>query len=214
MKLVRTEPVLLCVRIEGQSKTFPTLPIAERYQVTVPPCVMPVHTDMTDASGSSDRTVVLGTDTQVPGESSALPGMKQSVYRAEFLAVVRALEGCQPRLIVNDCKGVVKAVQTFQTGRRHPNGRNKPGKKLLALQPGQQIRWMKAHQTQAAVEHGTVTAADLHGNGQADRLANQGTETHGPLGPDATWASWADFANKVYHFWRFCGSTTLGATRQ
>eukprot|EP00971_Amphidinium_carterae_P309971 6159861-Amphidinium_carterae.1 len=30
------------------------------------------------------------------------------------------------------------------------------------------LRWMKAHQTQAAVDQGKVTAADLFGNGQAD----------------------------------------------
>eukprot|EP00971_Amphidinium_carterae_P253279 5028426-Amphidinium_carterae.1 len=64
---------------------------------------------------------------------------------------------------------------------------------------------MSAHQTHAAVDHGRVTAADLHGNGQADLLANQGTEAHGRLAPDATWISWADFANKLYHFWTFVG---------
>eukprot|EP00971_Amphidinium_carterae_P349343 6490968-Amphidinium_carterae.7 len=40
------------------------------------------------------------------------------VYRAEFLAVVRALEECQPHEVVSDCKGVVKTVQALQTGRR------------------------------------------------------------------------------------------------
>eukprot|EP00971_Amphidinium_carterae_P040529 795462-Amphidinium_carterae.1 len=35
---------------------------------------------------------------------------------------------------------------------------------------------MKAHQTQAAVDCGTVTAVDLHGNAQADVLANPGLE--------------------------------------
>eukprot|EP00971_Amphidinium_carterae_P127900 2533210-Amphidinium_carterae.1 len=42
-----------------------------------------------------------------------LPGIKQSVYRAEFLAVVRALEECQPHEVVSDCKGVAKAVQAL-----------------------------------------------------------------------------------------------------
>eukprot|EP00971_Amphidinium_carterae_P283226 5622914-Amphidinium_carterae.1 len=45
-----------------------------------------------------------------------LPGLKQSVYRAEFLAVVRALEECHPHDVVSHCKGVVKAVQALQTG--------------------------------------------------------------------------------------------------
>eukprot|EP00971_Amphidinium_carterae_P003232 63736-Amphidinium_carterae.1 len=50
-----------------------------------------------------------------------------------------------------------------------------------------------------------VTAANHHGKGQADELANQGTAAHGPLDLDATWTRWADFANKVYHFWRLVG---------
>eukprot|EP00971_Amphidinium_carterae_P259269 5144569-Amphidinium_carterae.1 len=48
---------------------------------------------------------------------------------------------------------------------------------------------MKAHQTQNAVDNGTVTAAHIHGNGQADLVANQ-------LAPDANWVRWADFAYK------------------
>eukprot|EP00971_Amphidinium_carterae_P145912 2892046-Amphidinium_carterae.3 len=74
-----------------------------------------------------------------------LPGLKQSVYRAEFLAVVRALEERQPHSVLSDC------------------------------------------------------------NQQADVLANQGTAQHDPLDPDATWLTWADFATKVYHFWRLVG---------
>eukprot|EP00971_Amphidinium_carterae_P329168 6461467-Amphidinium_carterae.1 len=64
---------------------------------------------------------------------------------------------------------------------------------------------MKAHPKQTDVDNGRVTAEDLHGNGQADILANEGTAAHGPLEPDATWLRWADFANKVFHFWRLVG---------
>eukprot|EP00971_Amphidinium_carterae_P274226 5442339-Amphidinium_carterae.1 len=146
------------------------------------------------------------TDTQ---ERAWLPllGIKQSVYWAEFLAVVRAREECQPHETVTECKGVVRAVQTVQTGRRHPKGRNSDLEKrgLLVLLPGQRIRWMEAHQKQDTVDRGVVTAEDHHGNGQADVLANQGTAAHGPLDPDATWTRWADFADKVYHFWRLVG---------
>eukprot|EP00971_Amphidinium_carterae_P194173 3853107-Amphidinium_carterae.1 len=54
-----------------------------------------------------------------------LPGLRQYVYRADFLAVVRALEECQPHEVVSDGKGVVKAFQALQTGRRMPKGRNR-----------------------------------------------------------------------------------------
>eukprot|EP00971_Amphidinium_carterae_P340204 6478411-Amphidinium_carterae.1 len=49
-----------------------------------------------------------------------LRGIKQSVYRAEFLAVARALEECQLHEVVSVCKRVVKAVQVLQTGRKTP----------------------------------------------------------------------------------------------
>eukprot|EP00971_Amphidinium_carterae_P328983 6461173-Amphidinium_carterae.3 len=49
-----------------------------------------------------------------------------SVYRAEFLVVARVLEECHE--IVSDCKGVVKAVQALQTGKRHPKGRDRSRK--------------------------------------------------------------------------------------
>eukprot|EP00971_Amphidinium_carterae_P212175 4210645-Amphidinium_carterae.1 len=71
---------------------------------------------------------------------------------------------CQPHEVVSDCNGVVQAVQALQTGRRTPKGRNRD----LALSPAQRIPWMKAHKQQAAVERGTVTADELHDNGQAD----------------------------------------------
>eukprot|EP00971_Amphidinium_carterae_P340205 6478411-Amphidinium_carterae.2 len=64
------------------------------------------------------------------------------------------------------------------------------------------MRWMKAHLKLASVESGRITAEDVHGNGQADVLANQRTVDHGPLEPDAPWNGWADFANKVCHFCR------------
>eukprot|EP00971_Amphidinium_carterae_P063431 1255603-Amphidinium_carterae.2 len=92
-------------------------------------------------------------------------------------------------------------------GRRIPKGLNKDLDKraLNAYFPGQRIRWMNAHQTQGAVNRGTIVAVALHGNGQADSHADQRTAAHGPLEPDATWTRWADFANKVYHFLRFVG---------
>eukprot|EP00971_Amphidinium_carterae_P090332 1788686-Amphidinium_carterae.4 len=76
-----------------------------------------------------------------------------------------------------------QSMQALQTGRRQP----------YALLPGQK---------QTDVDNGKITAEDLHGNGQADQLANEGTAAHGPLEPDATWLKWTDFANKVYHVWR------------
>eukprot|EP00971_Amphidinium_carterae_P187621 3723867-Amphidinium_carterae.1 len=55
------------------------------------------------------------------------------------------------------------------------------------------------------VELGRITAEDLHGNGQADILANAGTAAHGQLEPEESWLQWASFANKVFHFWRLVG---------
>eukprot|EP00971_Amphidinium_carterae_P333118 6467657-Amphidinium_carterae.2 len=111
-----------------------------------------------------------------------LPGLKQSVYRAELLAVVRALEECQPQR------------RALQTGRRRPKGRNRDLEQrgLIALLPGSRIRWMKAHLNQRDVQIGRITADDFQGNQQADLLANQGTAQHGPLDPDLRLAGLCD----------------------
>eukprot|EP00971_Amphidinium_carterae_P175330 3475589-Amphidinium_carterae.1 len=42
---------------------------------------------------------------------------KQSVYRAEFLATVGALEACQLARLVSDCKGVVACLHALRAGR-------------------------------------------------------------------------------------------------
>eukprot|EP00971_Amphidinium_carterae_P157877 3129683-Amphidinium_carterae.1 len=46
-----------------------------------------------------------------------LPGIKQSVYRAEFLAVVRAVEECQPHEVISGCKGLLKRSSSCYSGR-------------------------------------------------------------------------------------------------
>eukprot|EP00971_Amphidinium_carterae_P134560 2666825-Amphidinium_carterae.2 len=104
-----------------------------------------------------------------------VPGLRQSVYRAEFHAVVRALEECQPHEVVSDCKGVVKAIQALRAGRRTPKGRNRDleSRAMKALLPGQRIRWMKAHLKQADVDSGRVTADDFQGN-QLAGLCDEG----------------------------------------
>eukprot|EP00971_Amphidinium_carterae_P217638 4320251-Amphidinium_carterae.1 len=78
-----------------------------------------VTTVWTDGSGrhSSDphhRRCGVGyyTDTQDSRQERvfcALPGIRQSVYRAELHAIARALEECSPHEVVSDCKGAVKA---------------------------------------------------------------------------------------------------------
>eukprot|EP00971_Amphidinium_carterae_P037557 738411-Amphidinium_carterae.1 len=51
-----------------------------------------------------------------------LPGLRQSVYRAEPFTVVRALKECLPSLVIGECKGVVCSVQTLQAGSRQQKG--------------------------------------------------------------------------------------------
>eukprot|EP00971_Amphidinium_carterae_P136485 2704279-Amphidinium_carterae.1 len=70
----------------------------------------------------------------------ALPGIRQSVFRAELLAVVRALEECQPRRVVSDCKA------------RLPKGRHRDLEERArrALPQDCRLQWVKAHQTREA----------------------------------------------------------------
>eukprot|EP00971_Amphidinium_carterae_P096405 1907591-Amphidinium_carterae.2 len=60
--------------------------------------------------------------------------------------LVSVLHGGKPRLERSGQTGSAR-VQAFQHGRRHPKRRNRDLQKrgLLALLPGPQIRWMKAH---------------------------------------------------------------------
>eukprot|EP00971_Amphidinium_carterae_P135646 2687497-Amphidinium_carterae.2 len=92
--------------------------------------------------------------------------------RAELLAVVRALEEseCQPRRVVNDCKGVVKALQAIQSGHRMPKGRHRDLEERArrALPQDCQLQWVKAHQIREAVDEGRITLEDFQGNLEAD----------------------------------------------
>eukprot|EP00971_Amphidinium_carterae_P004869 97399-Amphidinium_carterae.1 len=90
-----------------------------------------VRSVWTDGSGrhSSNahfRRCVVGKVTDT-GERCwmALPGCRQSVFIAELLAVVRALEECQPTRVASDCKVVVKALQAIQSGHRLPKGKHR-----------------------------------------------------------------------------------------
>eukprot|EP00971_Amphidinium_carterae_P083406 1650760-Amphidinium_carterae.4 len=122
-----------------------------------------------------------------------LPGLKQSVYRAEFLAVVRALEECKPKRLVSDCKGVISCLHALKAGRRHPTCRHRDleSRALAALPAGVQIVWMKAHQTEHDADEGRVDRSDLQGNHQADLAANEGTHEHVPLEPSEEWKQWS-----------------------
>eukprot|EP00971_Amphidinium_carterae_P182581 3623533-Amphidinium_carterae.1 len=116
-----------------------------------------VHTVRTDGSGRHSA------------------GLKQSVYRAEFLAVVRALEECKPKRLVSGCKGVVSCLHALRAGRRQPKGRHRDleSRALAALPDGVQIVWMKAHQSDRDAEEGRVEPADLQGNRMADAAVNR-----------------------------------------
>eukprot|EP00971_Amphidinium_carterae_P112279 2223932-Amphidinium_carterae.2 len=94
----------------------------------------------------SGRMVLAGTaatPTQKERVRLPLPGLKQYVYRAEFLAVVRALEKCHPHEVVSDCKGVVKACKPCKLDEGCPKG--DLDLECAALLPGQRSRWMKLH---------------------------------------------------------------------
>eukprot|EP00971_Amphidinium_carterae_P191718 3804126-Amphidinium_carterae.1 len=77
------------------------------------------------------------------GRHSSTEDVSLCTVLSSLRLVARALEECQPHEVVSDCKGVVKAVQALQTGRRRPKGRNHDVefRALNALLPGQCIRW-------------------------------------------------------------------------
>eukprot|EP00971_Amphidinium_carterae_P265560 5268159-Amphidinium_carterae.2 len=134
-----------------------------------PPCVkhhglLPAPKKQAHSSNPHFRRCGVGYCTNT-GESvfRPLPGLKESVYRAEFLAVVRALEECNPKRLVSDCKGVVSCLHALRAGRRQAKGRHRDleSRALAALPAGVQIAWMKAHQSDRDADEGSVERADL-----------------------------------------------------
>eukprot|EP00971_Amphidinium_carterae_P028195 555248-Amphidinium_carterae.1 len=106
-----------------------------------------------------------------------LPGLKQAVYRAEFLAVVRRLKSASR-------KGLAEPWPRFRLGFKS---------------------WMKAHQTDRDAEEGRVDGSDLHGNHQADVAANRGTSEHVPFEPSEEWKHWSAVCQAVRNIWLLVG---------
>eukprot|EP00971_Amphidinium_carterae_P228554 4533254-Amphidinium_carterae.2 len=137
----------------------------------------------------------------------ARPGCRQSVFRAELLAVVRALEECQPSRVVSDRKGVVKALQAIQSGRRLPKGQHRDLEERArrALPQACQLQWLKPHQTRDAVDEGRITLEDFQGNLEADEVANLGAVAHAAHEPTAEYLQWETVAKAVCNFWLLVG---------
>eukprot|EP00971_Amphidinium_carterae_P066885 1324751-Amphidinium_carterae.1 len=106
-----------------------------------------------------------------------LTGPAQSVYRAELLALVTALQGSEPgALVVSDCKRGCRGVQQLWAGQRKPRGVHRAldlEQRLLTFpRLGREVKWIKAHtDRRTAVQHG-VTEVDRQGNERADKAAN------------------------------------------
>eukprot|EP00971_Amphidinium_carterae_P286564 5689257-Amphidinium_carterae.1 len=64
----------------------------------------------------------------------------------------------------------------FQLG--HRRRRDLEERTRLALTPHTQLHWIKAHQTQQAIEDGRITMDDIHGNQEADIVSNLGSAEH------------------------------------
>eukprot|EP00971_Amphidinium_carterae_P070060 1386406-Amphidinium_carterae.1 len=92
----------------------------------------------------------------------------------ELLAVVRALEECQPRRVVSDCKGVERARR--------------------ALTQDCRLQWVKAHQSRV---EGRITLEDFQGNLEADEVANLGAGAHAPHESTAEYLRWEIAAKAV-----------------
>eukprot|EP00971_Amphidinium_carterae_P161793 3207396-Amphidinium_carterae.1 len=141
-------------------------------------------------------------------KSLASAGCRQSVFRAELLAVVRALEECHPRRVVSDCKGVVKALQAIQSFQRHPKAWRHKDLEVgarNALTQACQLHWVKAHQTRHAVDERWITLKDFQGNQEADEVANLGAVAHAAHEPTAEYLRWRLWLRRFVSFWLLVG---------
>eukprot|EP00971_Amphidinium_carterae_P134393 2663031-Amphidinium_carterae.1 len=103
-----------------------------------------------------------------------LTGPAQSVYRAELLALVTALQGAEPGvLVVSDCKSACRVVSRLWDGSRKPVGphRDLELRLLSFTRLGWEVKWVKVHTDGlTAAQHG-VSELDRRGNAQADHAA-------------------------------------------
>eukprot|EP00971_Amphidinium_carterae_P312364 6208466-Amphidinium_carterae.1 len=110
------------------------------------------HAAWSSACSSQARIII--THEPALGSRPGVHTLKQSVYRAEFLATVRpvrALEECKPKRLVSDCQGVFSWLHALRAGRRHPKGRHRDleSRALVAFPAGVQIVWMKVLKLQS-----------------------------------------------------------------
>eukprot|EP00971_Amphidinium_carterae_P165252 3275700-Amphidinium_carterae.1 len=98
-----------------------------------------------------------------------------SVYRADLLALVTALQGSEANtLVVSDCESACRVVDQLWAGKRKPRGVHRDLEQRLLSCPrlGREVKWIKAHtDSKIAAVHG-VSEADRLGNDRADKAAN------------------------------------------
>ena len=131
---------------------------------------------------------LLGEDHESDSAAWTLPGPVQTVYRAEFYAVLVAFEVFRGDLeIVSDCKGVVDDAERIRAGgkvsptSRH-TARNRDALKAQGIRQTL-VRWVPSHEEEGSDR---ISPGDRAGNDHADRLANAHAKLIGPTVPQAT----------------------------
>ena len=153
--------------------------------------------------------VLFGLATDQEGRGWALPGLNQSVYRAELLAVTLALERLRGSgRVVSDCKDVVKVVAAFRAGKRPPRGKHIDlERRILRAGAGNPVSWIKTHRSDAHRRSLGTSDADFLGNERANVAAKEALPPPSPHIANGT--MWREHAEKFRLLWGTFGPPTL-----
>ena len=115
----------------------------------------------------------------------SLPGPVQTVYRAELIALLVAVEIFRGDLtVISDCEGVVDEAERIRGGGR-PSPTSRHADLWARLDAAIRrdatgslaIRWVPSHEKEGS---GRITPEDRHGNDRADQLAKARAKLVGP----------------------------------
>ena len=137
--------------------------------------------------GTSASKVAVGSGVWEGWEAGVLPGKRQTVYRSELYAVIRALQASRgPVRVATDCKGVAEVATKVIGGAPPPvlGLHADLWKDFAGLVRGRRVRvgWIPSHTDEDAVRQGAITREDRDGNQQADDRAKGAWALWGPMG--------------------------------
>jgi ribonuclease HI len=116
------------------------------------------------------------------GYSFSLPGQKQTVPRAELMAILVILQNVEPLQPVDIASDSMLSVALFLKGPRHTMGIINEDlwcqiwAAVRRRKANTTVRWIKSHSGRKEIDKGLISVEDSKGNEWADKLADRAAE--------------------------------------